>query len=233
MVHPILRRLFNRRNALVLVGVLILAGAFWYVSDIQVVIDWLTEIFGVAVAYDNTFAAVVFTGLAALSAMLSFFTSTPLVPIAAALWGNTFTVTLLIVGWFIGGCIAYWIGYGFSQLIERMSIFRTVKHYQEQLGSSNEFLLAFLFRFAVPAEIGAYTLGILRYPFWRYAIITFIAEAPFSIITIYGTNALVERHPALFIVIIFAGLLVVSTFVYLFHRRLKKVRGIIVPRELE
>src|SRR3989304_6761420 len=52
----------------------------------------------------------VFIGLSTLSAMLFSFSSIWLVPIAAVLWSNPFTVLLLLASWLIGAVFSYLIG---------------------------------------------------------------------------------------------------------------------------
>ena len=48
--------------------------------------------------------------LAALSAMLAFFSSVVVVPVASHQWGPVATVALLWMGWLLGGTMAYAIG---------------------------------------------------------------------------------------------------------------------------
>lgn len=48
--------------------------------------------------------------LASLSAMISPFSSTPLVPVAVVLWGTSLTTVLLFIGWLIGDTVAYFVG---------------------------------------------------------------------------------------------------------------------------
>lgn len=51
--------------------------------------------------------ALLFVGLAALSAMLGFVSSAVLVPAAVYAWGAPWTAVMLWVGWTLGGLTAY------------------------------------------------------------------------------------------------------------------------------
>ncbi|HEX6201615.1 MAG TPA: hypothetical protein VF100_01355, partial [Thermoanaerobaculia bacterium] len=107
-----------------------------------------------------------FVLLAALSAMLSLFSSVPLVPFAVAAWGEGATVVLLFAGWVLGGGASYLVGATLHHRIERTKLYARVAHYRERLRRHRaEFSVVLLFRLAMPAEIPGYVLGMLRYPF--------------------------------------------------------------------
>ncbi len=226
MNHPLLRRIINRRNIAIVVALLIVATAVGYLGEAQTVAGWLKVQFAGLVGFNKVIAAVVFVLLAAVSEILSFFTSTPLIPIAVALWGKTITLCFLFGGWLFGAIVGYYIAYAASHLLKEFKIFKKIEHYRNQIGDSSEFLLMTLFRLAVPSEVGVFTLGFLRYNFWRHLILVFIADLPFAILAIYSSTALVGPHPIVFALLIGVGLIAMSIFIYLFHRRLKKLRGI-------
>lgn len=228
ITHPIFKRIVTRRNVAIIIALIIFATAVGYLGEAHTIAEWLKNEFMGLVGYNNWVAAAVFVLLAIVSEILSFFTSTPLVPIAVALWGKKITLSLLFGGWFIGACLGYYIAYAASHLLKEFKIFKKIKKYREQLGDSSEFMLMTLFRLAVPSEIGIFTLGFLHYNFWRHLLIVFIADLPFAILAIYSSTALVGPHPIYFAFLMAAGLVAMSTFIYFFHRRLKQLRGIVV-----
>lgn len=230
-MHPILHRIITRRNVAIIIALIIFATIVGYVGEVQMLADWLKSEFMRLVGYSTIAAGAVFVVLAMISEILSFFTSTPLVPVAIALWGKTITLCLLFGGWFLGACLGYYIAYSASHLLKNFRIFKKINHYREQLGDSSEFALMLLFRLAVPSEIGILTLGFLRYSFWRHLIIIFIADLPFAILAIYSSTALVGPHPIVFALLMIVGLVAMSTFVYFFHRKIKQVRGVIIEAE--
>jgi uncharacterized membrane protein YdjX (TVP38/TMEM64 family) len=227
-MHHLIRRFWTRRNMLILLGLLAVASLFTVLGQYFNVADWLRQTFLDLVGYNYLLAAAVFVALAAFSAVFTFFTSTPLVPIASAIWGKGFTLALLFGGWIIGAIIAYFIGHLLSHFLARFKVFKKIKRYRDQLGDGSSFLLVLLFRLAVPAEIASYTLGLLRYRFDHYMIATLISDLPFAVLAIYSSSALLGPHPMLFALFMLGGLIAITLFLYLFHVQLKKIRGISV-----
>src|SRR5687767_3839050 len=66
--------------------------------------------------------AVLFILLSALSAMVAFFSSALLLPVALHAWGKTVCVLLLWVGWMLGGVCAYGLArYWGRPLVRRLT----------------------------------------------------------------------------------------------------------------
>lgn len=211
-----------KRTLITLILVLGAAFLFWSSYSLQ---NIFYETVGSVQEYagqNNILLIVLFIVLAALSAMLSPFSSVPLVPIAIIIWGNLLTTTFLFVGWLIGGVLAYGAGYyaGY-QFVSQLSSFEKVKYYRERISRKAEFFLIILFRIAMPAEIPGYVLGIARYNFWKYFLATFLAELPFAIVVSYASEALVAKKPAIFVGLAVATFLVISVMFYLFTKKLK------------
>lgn len=166
--------------------------------------------------------ATLFIVLAALSAMLSPFSSIPLVPVAIMVWGKSLTVVFLLSGWFIGGVLTYIVGYfvGYP-LVRQFSSFEKIRYYREKISEKTEFLLVLLFRLSMPAEIPGYVLGIARYHFGKYLLATLIAEAPFVIIVTYASEALVVNNVKMFIALVAVICIAIASLFYFFTKKLK------------
>lgn len=204
---------------------LIIAGAllFWSSISIQSIFYESTLSIEKYAAQNEVVVIAIFIVLAAFSAMLSPFSSLPLVPAAIMIWGNFLTGIFLLIGWLSGEILAYVIGYyaGYP-LVKQLSSFEKVKYYQEKISKKAEFWLILLFRFSMPAEIPGYALGIIRYNFSKYFLATFLAELPFAFITSYASNALIENDPAIFIgLVVFAFSFMITAF-YFFNKKLHK-----------
>lgn len=163
----------------------------------------------------------IFIVLAAFSAMLSPFSSLPLVPVAIMIWGNFLTGIFLLVGWLAGGTLTYIIGYyaGYP-LVSQFASFEKVKYYKEKIPEKAEFWLILLFRFSMPAEISGYALGIIRYNFGKYFLATFLAELPFAFATSYAGNAIISDKPAIFIGIVASTFSFIILMFYFFNKKL-------------
>lgn len=211
-----------KRTLITFIAVLGVAFLFWSSYSLQNIFN---ETVGSVQAYagqNNVLLIVLFIALAALSAMLSPFSSVPLVPIAIMIWGGLLTTALLLTGWLIGEVLAYGAGYyaGYP-FVSQLSSFEKVRYYRERISRKTEFLLIVLFRFAMPAEIPGYVLGIARYNFWKYFLATFLAELPFAIVVSYASEALVAKKPVIFVGLAVATFSVFSVMFYFFTKKLK------------
>lgn len=166
--------------------------------------------------------ATLFIALAALSAMLSPFSSIPLIPVAVMIWGKSLTAIFLLSGWFIGGVLTYMVGYSVGYpLVRQFSSFEKIKYYREKISEKTEFLLILLFRLSMPAEIPGYVLGIARYHFGKYLLATLIAEVPFVILATYASEALVVNNVKMFIILVAVMCIAVALLFYFFTKKLK------------
>lgn len=163
-----------------------------------------------------------FIALAALSAMLSPFSSIPLVPVAIMVWGKSLTMVFLLSGWFIGGALTYMVGYfvGYP-LVRQFSSFEKIRYYRGKISQKTEFLLVLLFRLSMPAEIPGYVLGIARYHFGKYLLATLVAEAPFVVIATYASEALVASNVKMFVALLAVMCTMVALLFYFFTKKLK------------
>lgn len=220
-MRDFLRRLITKQNIALVVLIALLAFAVWQLSEREEVARFVKTLFNTVSTYDQRFAAGVFILLAALSAAFTFFTSTPLIPFAVALWGGELTFVFLFGGWILGGTIAYGIGRVAAHLIEDFKFFKKVEHYSEHLDVKSRFPLIVLFRLAVPTEIASYTLGVLRYPFIKSILANGISDAPFAVLALFSTEALFHSSPVQFIGFMTLGLVVMSACLYLFYRAVR------------
>lgn len=165
----------------------------------------------------------VFFLLAAFSAMLSPFSSVPLVPFAVLSWGKLITTILLLSGWLLGGIITFSLArYLARPALQRFVSFKKLDHYIKLIPKKFEFPLLLLFRISTPVEIPGYALGLTKVSFFKYILATAIAEIPFAIFSIYGSEAFLEKKFFLVILWITATVLLLLTAFYLFYRRVKR-----------
>ncbi len=121
--------------------------------------------------------AALFVLLAALSAMLAFFSSAVLVPVGVYVWGTTLCALLLWAGWIFGGICAYAVGRNLGQaVVARLTSRRRLTRYRNAISNSAPFGLVFLFQLALPSEIPGYVLGMASYPMSRYLLALALAS---------------------------------------------------------
>jgi len=143
--------------------------------------------------------ALVFVAVSALSAMLAFFSSAMLVPVAVQVWGTAGTAALLWLGWIVGGLTAY----GLARLAGRPLVRRLVQgavlaRYEHRVTTRAPLGLVLLLQLGLPSEIPGYLLGLVRYSVWRYLVALALAELPWAVLTVLlGTTLLSRRTPVL------------------------------------
>jgi len=166
----------------------------------------------------------IFMGLAVISAMFSPFSSIPLAPAAVIIWGIIPTFLFLLSGWLVGETLAYFIGrYVGYPIIKKFTLLKKFEHYHRHFSPKTEFLLVFLFRLSMPAEIPGYVLGIARYNFGKYFLATILSELPFAFLIAYAGEAFILNKQLVFIGLIAAAITIMSFIFYLFVKKLKTI----------
>lgn len=149
----------------------------------------------------------VFVALAGLSAMLAFFSSVVLVPVAVAQWGNLITGILLWIGWTLGGLTAYSIGRFLGTRVVGFLVSRAaVARYESRINVHAPFSVILLVQSALPSEIPGYLLGTARYPVLPYVLALSIAELPYAVGSVVLGSGFLHRQYLLMLVIGTLGL---------------------------
>jgi len=173
-----------------------------------------------------------FLVLAALSAMLAFFSSMVVVPVAAHHWGQATTVALLWVGWLAGGAASYAIGRFLGSRVARPLVSAGhIKYYEDRLTARAPFWMILLLQLAVPSEIPGYVLGSLRYRFPAYFLALALAELPFAIAAVCLSSGFLERQYWTMAVVGVAGIALLAWAIRRLHREVegKPASAVVVP----
>lgn len=178
-------------SALLIVALVVLASS-------QGVHDTLLAAFAASdrlIAQHAVAGATVFVLLAALSAMMAFFSSAVLVPPAVHAWGPVLTALLLWLGWILGGVIAYTLARLLGRpVVERLASAKALAQLDTRLTERTPFGVVLLIQLAFPSEIPGYLLGLVRYPPSRYLSALAIAELPYAVGTVLLGEGFVERR---------------------------------------
>ncbi|HET6898286.1 MAG TPA: VTT domain-containing protein [Vicinamibacteria bacterium] len=162
-----------------------------------------------------------FTGLAAMSAMLAFFSSAVVVPVGVQHWGGLLTGILLWAGWLIGGALSYAIGRFFGARVMGLLVSPArIRYYQERVGQVASFGTLLLFQSAVPSEIPGYVLGTVRGPFLKYLAVQALAELPYAVGAVLLGGGFLRRQYSLMIALGLLGIGAVTWAAGRLHRRI-------------
>lgn len=196
-VHEHLQRHIVIVGLLIIVAGLIAASQALHEKADQLIV-WSEAL----IAMEPALGMAVFVLLAMLSAMVAFFSSAIIVPIAVYAWGKTTCLVLLWLGWLLGGIASFCIGRFLGRRVAAMLIGEEkIAGWQSQVGERARFTHILLFQAAVPSEIPGYVLGILRYRFSFYLTALAITELPYVIGVIYLGDSFLKGEGTLIIVL--------------------------------
>jgi uncharacterized membrane protein YdjX (TVP38/TMEM64 family) len=158
----------------------------------------------------------VFVILSAASAMLAFFSSMILVPVAVYAWGEWVTLALLWSGWMLGGALSYCVGrYLGRRVVAWFVPSEQLDYFETRLRAKAGFPIILLFQFSVPSEIPGYLLGTMRYRFGVYALALALAELPYAVGGVFLTGSFLRRE---YIVLLTLGLALIALVWWALHR---------------
>jgi len=164
-----------------------------------------------------------FVLVSALSALLAFFSSAVLVPVAVQVWGVSTTVALLWIGWIIGGASAYALAVRAGRpIVARLVSAGSLERYGDRLTANAPFGLVLLFQLGMPSEVPGYLLGLIRYPVWRYLAALALAELPWAVITVFLGTSLLARRVTVLVPLGVVAVLASALAFWLLHRRLRR-----------
>jgi uncharacterized membrane protein YdjX (TVP38/TMEM64 family) len=220
-VKNVLKEPFVRRGAVLLlavVGLIFVASSDQLHSAVVAAIEWGRP----WIEARSALGMLVFVVLAALSAMIAFFSSAIVVPLALSAWGPVVTVLLLWLGWFLGGLTSYFIGkYPGRKLLWWALPAKQTEQFERVFTQNARLPFVFLFQLALPSEIPGYVLGAMRYPLHLYLLVLAISEFPFVLGTVYLGDSFLQRDYAILAIIGVAGIILSSTTTYFLYKKMR------------
>lgn len=160
--------------------------------------------------------AVVFVLLSALSAIVFFFSTAVITPVAVDAFGPIAALALLWLGWILGGITAYAIGRIFGHRVVSWFVDpRRLRAYERRAKHLASFRHVLLFQLAVPSEIPGYVLGLAGCRFRTFAIAMALGELPFAVGAVYLGESFLERNYLLLLTIGITGV----AFSWMMYRR--------------
>ncbi|HET9451445.1 MAG TPA: VTT domain-containing protein [Aggregicoccus sp.] len=214
------------RRALALLGVCVLLVALLSVDSLYALLRQLLVTAEPVITSHPRLGSLLFVVLSALSAMLAFFSSALLVPVAVYSWGRPVTILLLWLGWWLGGALAYGLGRYFGRpLVRNLTSRRLSDFYLERLPAQVDFPIALLIQLALPSELPGYLFGVLRVRFPLYLAVLALVEAPIAIGTVLLGESIVRRERGWLLALVGLGVGASLLAVYLLHRKLARQQG--------
>ncbi|RPH55992.1 TVP38/TMEM64 family protein [bacterium] len=164
-----------------------------------------------------------FVLFAAVSAMVAFFSSAVLVPVAVYMWGNALCLLALWAGWTLGGMASYGIGRSLGRpVVKSLLSASTLSRYEDRISGRTPFGHVLLLQLALPSEVPGYLLGLARYPFWKYLAALMLSELPYAVGTVYLGASFLDRRLPVLLGVGAAGALLMALAFRALQRRLRE-----------
>lgn len=213
----------ERRRLILLLVLVALLGATAALDPVhEAISDGLGAAKGV-IRHHQVAGVALFVLLSVVSAIIFFFSTAVIVPVAVYAWGKPGTMLLLWLSWLAGAVLSYLIGRRPGRRLAKWLLPKKgVSKYEKKLTASANFPLVLLFQLSVPSEVPGYVLGALRYPFGKYLGARAIAELPFAVGAVYLGDTFVRRQYLPLMAIAVAGIALSAIAIHLLHKRLDR-----------
>ena len=158
---------------------------------------WLIELLSKAESIIRTkpiLGMLIFTLLAAASAMLAFVSSAIIIPVGVYVWGEPPACCCCGLVGSRRRLRVYHQPLPRPARVNALSSGPALEQYEHRVSRQAPFGLVLLFQLALPSELPGYLLGIVRYPFWKYLGALALAELPYAVANIYLGNSFIERR---------------------------------------
>jgi uncharacterized membrane protein YdjX (TVP38/TMEM64 family) len=183
------------RRAGIVIAVLLVTGLLALSDTVHQQIVTTIALAEPVIAQHPVLGALIFMGLAALSAMLLFLSGVLLVPIGVQTWGETGCFLLLWSGWCLGGLVTYAIGRRLKRpAVPRMLSGGMIDRYESRIPEGGSFVTAVLVQLAVPSDVSGYFFGLLGYPLRVYLGALMLTEIPYALGTVFLGNAFMQQQ---------------------------------------
>ncbi len=151
------------------------------------------QIFRQAVQSNLAWGVIVYISLEIVSIVVVPVTTIVLVPLAVDFFGPFLAAIYSIIGWLMGGALAFLIARHFGRpIVKKLFNIKEIEKYRKYISEDIGFWTVVLLRLLLPVDILSYALGLFSViSFRRYMLATLIGITPFAFIFAYTGQALI------------------------------------------
>ena len=136
---------------------------------------------------NNSLGVILYVAITIISVIIPPFSSAPLIPVAANIWGFFWAGVFSIIGWVVGSMTVFLIAriYGVP-IVSKIISLDKIHGIQKLVLPRHLFWSVVLLRMVLPVDILSYAIGLLSVIGWQnYLIATFIGVSPFAFVFAY------------------------------------------------
>ncbi len=169
---------------LVIIAAAVLGVAAWpYRHELDRIVPWIER--------NSVLGAVAYVLATAVSIVLLPFSSLPLLPLAARIWGVWLAGALSAAGWWLGALGAFWIARLGRHALEHFVSLETLDKLERSIPKDVGFAGIVVLRMVLPVDVTSFALGLLReLGFASYAWASLIGILPFAFVWSYAGGKL-------------------------------------------
>lgn len=173
-----MRSLWNIAFVLLLLSIVVV-GLWQLQWDVSALEAWI--------AAHRFLGGAVYVIFVMASVVLLPFSSLPLLPLAARVFGVWMTAIFSILGWWIGCLIAFQIARFGRTYLENVTSLEAVDKIEQRIPKDIGFAGIVILRMILPTDIVSFALGLLKHlSFSTYAIASLIGITPFAFVWSYA-----------------------------------------------
>jgi uncharacterized membrane protein YdjX (TVP38/TMEM64 family) len=186
---------------------LLFLGAAYYSNQYEV---YLRDTF----LHEDKWGILLYIAVTATAVVIAPISTFPLLPVAVTLWGSFTAALLSVLGWTIGGVIAFVIARELGRpIVQRFVDLRKAQQIALAVSGGHLFWSVVLLRIILPVDLLSYALGLfVRIPLRIYSLATLIGVVPFAFIFAYTVPF---STPYQVIALIIAALFVVIGYLHI------------------
>ncbi|HEX8591460.1 MAG TPA: VTT domain-containing protein, partial [Candidatus Paceibacterota bacterium] len=136
---------------------------------------------------DGVTGLLIYILLAAVTTVLAPLSNLPFIPIASALWGPPIAALASVLGWGLGGMIAFALSRKYGRpLVERFIPTDKLAQVEKRIPKERQFWPIFFLSMVFPTDVLSYTLGLFKEVSWRiYPVAMVLGNIPFAFVFAY------------------------------------------------
>jgi uncharacterized membrane protein YdjX (TVP38/TMEM64 family) len=186
-------------------------GMFFWQAPIELFKETLSGL--------NAVSYIVYVLILTAAVVFMPLTVMPIIPVAAAVLGPFTTALLSIIGWSLGGAIAFLISRHLGRpFLEKFLNLQKLDDILERIPEKTHFWFIVLLRLTLPVDLVSYALGLTKsLSFTSYIAATVVGVCWFSFAFAYMGNAFFEGSVITLVGIVLASIGVFALGWYLLH----------------